>query len=143
MIQYRIADGRSDKTSQHEQVSQAVRDWFRLPFEGMGYRCAERFFGAYWSTGMVYPNPAGIMRWIDDPLDIWIRGLAVRPAFPGQGIGSALVTRAQADGHSAGCRSMLINVALQNSGARRLYGRLGFRDEVYRRCQFASPPKRP
>ena len=253
---------------QHEQVRQAVRDWFRQPFEGMGYRNEERFFGAYWSTGMVYPSPAAItapadflsdlqtyygqdevvvclddpvlerqlgpilttggwtedesdiflahvgpapivttrpglvlepateanlreyaltglmsfddvevmpdeealaremarrreelagtgrgllarvegepaaiMRWFDDPLDIWIRGLAVRPAFRGQGIGSALVNRGLADGHAAGCRSLLINVALQNSGARRLYGRLGFGDEVYRRRQFTPPPK--
>jgi GNAT superfamily N-acetyltransferase len=254
--------------TQHEQIALAVKGWFRRPFEGMGYHNEERSFGAYWSTGMVFPGraamgapaaflsdlrshygqgevivclddpvleaqlgpelvaagwsegesdmflahvgaapaasarpglvlepageanlqafslaglisfddvetmpdeatltremarrreelagsgrgllarikgePAGIMRWFDDPLDIWIRGLAVRPAFRGQGIGSALVKRRLKDGYEAGQRSSLINVALRNHGARRLYGRLGFRDEVYRRRQFVSPPK--
>jgi len=80
--------------------------------------------------------PVGIMRWFDDPLDIWIRGLAVRPAYRGRGIGSALVARRLADGYAAGQRSLLINVALHNDGAQRLYHRLGFHDEVYRRRQY-------
>jgi ribosomal protein S18 acetylase RimI-like enzyme len=80
--------------------------------------------------------PVGIMRWFDDPLDIWIRGLAVRAAYRGRGIGSALVARRLADGYTAGHRSLLINVALHNDGAQRLYQRLGFRDEVYRRRQY-------
>lgn len=248
---------------QHDQVARAVRDWFRQPFAGMGYRSERRPFGTYWSTGMVYPDlaaagdpaafladlqayygseevvinlddhdlaqrlepalvaagwreeesdmflahtgprpapgprpglalepaseanleafalvglisfddieklpdrqtlaaemarrrdeldgdgrgllatcqgvPAGILRWFDDPLDIWIRGLAVRPAYRGRGIGSALVERRLADGYEAGRRSLLINVALHNAGARRLYRRLGFHDEVYRRRQY-------
>lgn len=80
--------------------------------------------------------PAGIMRWFDDPFDIWIRGLAVRPAYRGRGLGSALVQRRLADGYAAGQRSLLINVALKNDGALRLYRRLGFVDELYRRRQF-------
>ena len=81
-------------------------------------------------------EPVGIMRWFDDPLDIWIRGLAVRPAYRGRGIGSALVARRLADGYAADQRSLLINVALRNDGAQRLYRRLGFHDEVYRRRQY-------
>lgn len=253
--------------SQHELIARAVRDWFRLPSEGMGYRAVARPYGTYWNTGFVYPGPAavtdqdgfladlqayngleesvvaldnpqleeqlgptliaagwtegesdiflahvgpvnapkaktklalepvtganlgdyalmclasfdevettsdeekllaemarrreelagdgrallarvdgvpaGIMRWFDDPLDIWINGLAIRPAFRGQGIGSALVRQCLADVYAAGRRSLLINVALSNSGARRLYRRLGFHDEVYRRRMF-SPPR--
>lgn len=80
--------------------------------------------------------PVGIMRWFDEPPDIWIRGLAVRPAFRGLGIGSALIERRLADGYAAGQRSLLINVALKNHGAQRLYRRLGFNDEVYRRRQY-------
>lgn len=253
---------------QHDQVAQAVRDWFRQPFTGMGYHAELRPFGTYWSTGMVYPSPAaaadlgafmsdlrayygpdemvinlddvqlqhdlapalaaagwreaesdmflahtgavpttgprpglvlapvseanlepfalvglvsfadvegvpdeqtlaaemtrrrdelagegrgllalyqdvpaGIMRWFDDPLDIWIRGLAVRPAYRGRGIGSALVERRLADGYAAGQRSLLINVALDNEDAQRLYRRLGFHDEVYRRRQYQNEGK--
>jgi ribosomal protein S18 acetylase RimI-like enzyme len=251
---------------QHDEVAQAVRAWFRQPFDGMGYRSQVRSFGTYWSTGMVYPSPAaandldafladlrarygpeqvvlnlddrrleetmapallaagwregesdkflahtaiapasnprpglalepvtednlrefalvglvgfdeaehdptelalaaemarrrqeiegsgrgllarfedvpaGILRWFDDPLDIWIRGLAVRPAYRRRGIGSALVQRRLADGYAVGQRSLLINVALGNQGAQRLYRRLGFADEVYRRRQFIQP----
>lgn len=251
---------------QHEQISRAVRDWFRLPFEGMGYRAVARPFGTYWNTGLVFPGPtavddpagfqtdlwayygpdeavivlddpeleeqlgpilvtsgwtegesdiflahigpvnardaipglllepvtdanlrdyalaglvgfgaveatpdeerllaelarrrqelagdgrallarvhgvpAGIMRWFDDPHDIWINGLAVRPAFRGQGIGGALVRRCLVDVHALDRRSLLINVAIENNGAQRLYRRLGFHDEVYRRRMFLPP----
>ena len=82
--------------------------------------------------------PAGIMRWFDELPDIWIIGLAVRPTFRRQGIGSALLKRRLVDSYAAGRRSIIINVAVNNDGARRLYGRLGFVDEVYRRTQFIS-----
>ncbi len=257
--------------SQHDQVAQAVRGWFREPFESMGYRAETGTFGTYWNTGMVFPSPvaasdptgflndlrttygqakmmvclddsslerqlrpalaaagwsegeseiflahfgpaqygpapetpvgialqmepvteanlrdyaltgliafedaeeepyqetlaaemarrrqelagtgrglmarvddtpAGIMRWFEETPDIWIVGLAVRPAFRGQGIGSALIKQRLVDSYAAGRRSVIINVAVKNDGARRLYDRLGFADEVYRRVQLQSP----
>ena len=254
------------KHPQHEQVAQAVRGWFRQPFEGMGFRSEVGTYGTYWSTGMVYPSraaaadpagfladlrsyygraivvinlddnsleeqlapalaaagwrkdsndvflahvgpvpeanpgpaielepaaeanlrefawtgliafddveaepdgetlaaemarrreeltgsgrgllarfegaPAGIMRWFEEPHDIWIRGLAVRPVYRGLGIGNALLRRRLAEDYAAGRRSVLINVDRGNSDARRLYDRLGFTDEVYWRIQLILP----
>jgi ribosomal protein S18 acetylase RimI-like enzyme len=83
-------------------------------------------------------EPAGILRWFEEVPDIWITGLAVRPAFRRQGIGSALLKRRLVDSYADGRRSVIINVAMKNDGARRLYGRLGFADEVYRRIQLNS-----
>jgi ribosomal protein S18 acetylase RimI-like enzyme len=40
---------------EHDDLARTVRDWFRLPFEGMGYRAEAGRWGAYWDTGYVYP----------------------------------------------------------------------------------------
>jgi ribosomal protein S18 acetylase RimI-like enzyme len=38
----------------HDQLASVVRDWFHLPFEGMGYRAERRRWGTYWNHGKVY-----------------------------------------------------------------------------------------
>lgn len=56
----------------------------------------------------------------------YINALAARPAFQGQGLGSALLDIARELAADAGCRQLSIQVFEQNSRAVRLYLRQGF-----------------
>ena len=38
----------------HDELVQAVRDWFHEPFQEMGYQAERRRWGTYWSTRHVY-----------------------------------------------------------------------------------------
>lgn len=38
----------------HDRLVNAVRDWFHLPFQGMGYLAEKRRWGTFWSNGRVY-----------------------------------------------------------------------------------------
>ncbi len=56
----------------------------------------------------------------------YIQAIAVDPAERGAGIGSMLMSVADAAAESAGSANLALDVAEHNDGARRLYERLGF-----------------
>lgn len=56
----------------------------------------------------------------------YLHRIAVRPEAAGRGIGAALLSAAMEWGAKSGGNSMILNVRLENSRARRLYERLGF-----------------
>lgn len=61
------------------------------------------------------------------PATWYVNVLAVLPAFRNLGLGSRLLSLAENLGRAAECRGMSIIVADANTGARRLYERLGYR----------------
>jgi GNAT superfamily N-acetyltransferase len=80
-------------------------------------------------------EPAGVIWWHEEPLDIWINQVGTRIPYRLQGIATELVRQCAEDAYDRGYKSVLINVASDNAAALRIYRRLGFRDEVYRyRC---------
>jgi ribosomal protein S18 acetylase RimI-like enzyme len=83
---------------------------------------------------------AGIIWWYEETeseaTDWWINWLGIRAPYRGQGIGSALLRRCLADGYVNGCRSIMINVLVENKRAIRLYRWLGFQDEIYWRQRY-------
>ncbi len=87
----------------------------------------------------LFSDPAGMICWYDDPVDIWINLLGIRKIYRGLGIGRALLHRLLIDSFERGCRSVLINVMEENTGAIQLYKRLGFSDQVYWRQHYLSP----
>jgi ribosomal protein S18 acetylase RimI-like enzyme len=68
--------------------------------------------------------------------DWWINWLGTCISYRGQGIGSALLNQCLADGYVNGCRSVMINVLVENERAIRLYRRLGFQDKIYWRQRY-------
>jgi GNAT superfamily N-acetyltransferase len=56
----------------------------------------------------------------------YVSNAAVRPDRRGRGIGAALFKAAEAEARSLGCASICLDVETENSGAIRLYERLGF-----------------
>jgi ribosomal protein S18 acetylase RimI-like enzyme len=56
----------------------------------------------------------------------YIYGFRVRPEFRGEGVGSLLLTNAEADLQKRGFRTVVLNVGRDNPGARRLYERYGY-----------------
>ena len=77
--------------------------------------------------------------WYNDPFDIWINLLGVRKVYRGLGIGRALLQRMLIDSYERGCRSVLINVMEEKTGAIQLYRRIGFTDQVYWRQHYIPP----
>jgi ribosomal-protein-alanine N-acetyltransferase len=71
--------------------------------------------------------------------EIHINNVAVRPAFRGQGIGTALLHQALAEGRRLGARRATLEVRASNLGARRLYERLGFYVAGTRRNYYTNP----
>ena len=60
-------------------------------------------------------------------LDEWyIQMVAVSPDARGRGIGSILLDEAQRRAHETGCVRLALDVDVQNTGAIRLYERLGY-----------------
>jgi ribosomal protein S18 acetylase RimI-like enzyme len=60
-----------------------------------------------------------------------IHDLAVLPDQRGKGVGHALLGAAQAAAQAAGCCKLTLEVQEDNTPARRLYQRFGFRDVTY------------
>ena len=60
-----------------------------------------------------------------------IHDLAVRPGFRGRGIGRALLSAAEASARRRDCYKLTLEVQDDNTPARTLYDRFGFRDVVY------------
>lgn len=71
------------------------------------------------------------------PESFYINMLAAYPRFRGQGAGSALLAQADRLAQAAGCNLISIEVFASNSGALRLYRRLGF-EQLERRPTIAS-----
>jgi GNAT superfamily N-acetyltransferase len=76
-------------------------------------------------------QPVAVVWWHEEPLDIWINHVSTRVPFRRQGIASEVLRQCTEDAYDRGYKSVLINVDSDNVPARRLYHRLGFRDEVY------------
>ncbi|MGD8379089.1 MAG: N-acetyltransferase [Gammaproteobacteria bacterium] len=62
----------------------------------------------------------------------YVNVLATFPEFRGKGYGSQLLTIAEALAHDSGARGMSIIVADTNTGARRLYERMGYQEQARR-----------
>jgi ribosomal-protein-alanine N-acetyltransferase len=71
--------------------------------------------------------------------EIHINNLAMRPAFRGQGMGTALIHHVLAEGHALGARRATLEVRASNAGALRLYQRLGFYQAGIRRDYYTKP----
>lgn len=60
-----------------------------------------------------------------------IHDLAVVPAWRGKGVGRALLSAAEQRARDRGCCKMTLEVQEDNTPARMLYERFGFRDVIY------------
>ena len=69
-----------------------------------------------------------------------IQNLGIDPAHRGRGLGSLLLSKAAAGFRAAGLKRMHLEVTTENTGAVRLYERLGFRrsDVVYKAVEIAG-----
>ncbi|MBM3778341.1 MAG: ribosomal-protein-alanine N-acetyltransferase [Acidimicrobiia bacterium] len=71
--------------------------------------------------------------------EIHINNVAVRPAYRGNGIGTALLQHALAQSSRLGARRARLEVRASNAGALRLYERLGFSLAGVRRNYYSHP----
>lgn len=71
--------------------------------------------------------------------EIHINNVAMRPAWRGQGIGTALMHHVFAEARALGARRATLEVRASNAGARRLYERLGFYVAGARRNYYTNP----
>nr|HOP09313.1 N-acetyltransferase [Candidatus Methanofastidiosa archaeon] len=60
------------------------------------------------------------------PDEFYISNVSVSPESRGKGIGTELMDKAQETAKEKGCDTLLLDVAIENDGAKRLYERLGF-----------------
>jgi GNAT superfamily N-acetyltransferase len=79
----------------------------------------------------MHGQPAGIIWWQEEILDIWVNQIGTRAPFRGQGITGELLRQCTEDAYYRGYKSVLLNVAGDNLVALSLYHRLGFCDQVY------------
>jgi GNAT superfamily N-acetyltransferase len=79
----------------------------------------------------VHKEPAGIIWWHEETLDVWVKQLGTRIPFRRQGIARELLRQCIEDTYDRGFKSALARLSSNNVAARSLYHRLGFRDEVY------------
>ena len=77
--------------------------------------------------GGMFANFAITARIPTSPDLLYLEAIAVSAAFRGQGIGTVLLTDAEAWGRAIGRSRMALHVLQRNTGARRLYERFGFR----------------
>ncbi len=66
--------------------------------------------------------------------DFYLAGVAVDEKVRGKGIGGLILDRAVEMARERGCKRVVLDVALDNPGAKRLYGRTGFK--VYNKRSF-------
>ncbi|MDD1774854.1 MAG: GNAT family N-acetyltransferase [Methanobacterium sp.] len=59
--------------------------------------------------------------------DFYLAGVAVDEEFRGQGVGSLLLEEGVNMARKRGCERVVLDVALDNPGAKRLYERIGFK----------------
>lgn len=71
--------------------------------------------------------------------ELHINNLAVLPEHRGTGIGSALLTRALAEGAALGAKRATLEVRRSNQAARRLYERFGFSVAGVRQGYYSHP----
>ena len=71
--------------------------------------------------------------------EIHINNVAIRPAYRGQGLGSALLRHVMAEATRLGAKRATLEVRASNSAARRLYERLGFYVAATRRTYYTNP----
>jgi ribosomal-protein-alanine N-acetyltransferase len=71
--------------------------------------------------------------------ELHINNLAVLPEHRGTGIGSALLTRALAEGAALGAKRATLEVRRSNEAARRLYERFGFSVAGVRHSYYSHP----
>lgn len=71
--------------------------------------------------------------------EIHINNVALRPACRGLGLGTALMRHVLAEGRRLGARRATLEVRASNTGARRLYERLGFAPAGTRRNYYSDP----
>jgi ribosomal-protein-alanine N-acetyltransferase len=71
--------------------------------------------------------------------EIHVNNIAIRPAFRGQGIGTALMHHVLAEGRALGARRATLEVRASNGAARRMYERLGFAVAGTRRDYYSHP----
>ncbi|GAB4531773.1 MAG: hypothetical protein Kow0063_11450 [Anaerolineae bacterium] len=81
-------------------------------------------------------EPAGVIWWHEEPLDIWVNQIGVRIPFRRQGIASELLRQCTEDAYYRGYRSVLLNVTSDNRAAIRLYRKLGFLGQVYKTRRY-------
>ena len=75
---------------------------------------------------------------LEDPGSLYLSGLAVRPEFQGQGLGSQLLHRVHANAAKLGCLRVSLICFERNEGACRLYRREGY-TELARRPLVPHP----
>jgi ribosomal-protein-alanine N-acetyltransferase len=71
--------------------------------------------------------------------ELHINNLAVLPEYRRHGVGSALLTRALAEGAALGARRATLEVRRSNDAARLLYERFGFTIAGVRRGYYTNP----
>lgn len=71
--------------------------------------------------------------------EIHINNVAVRPGFRSQGMGTALMHHVLAEGRRLGARRATLEVRASNTGALRLYERLGFQATARRPHYYTGP----
>jgi ribosomal-protein-alanine N-acetyltransferase len=71
--------------------------------------------------------------------EIHINNVAIRPAYRGHGLGSALMHHVLAEARRLGAHRATLEVRDSNAGARRLYERIGFRVAGTRRNYYSHP----
>ena len=94
----------------------------------------------YWGVGESEPEFCGTVQGIRDEHGAGaIQNLGVTPRHRGQGLGSGLLLHALLGFREIGLRRAFLEVTAQNSGAVRLYQRLGFRRvrTVYKAAEVA------
>lgn len=95
---------------------------------------------AYQPPGQGRPDYCGTIQGLRDRRDYGaIQNLGVIPGHRGHGLGTILLTHALEGFRLAGLRRTCLEVTAQNTGAIRLYGRLGFRRvrTVYKAAEVA------
>jgi ribosomal-protein-alanine N-acetyltransferase len=71
--------------------------------------------------------------------EVHINNVAIRPIYRGLGMGTALLLHVLAEGRRLGARRTTLEVRASNTGARRLYERLGFYVAGTRRNYYTNP----
>lgn len=59
--------------------------------------------------------------------DFYLAGVAVHEKFRGQGVGNFMLNQGINKARQKGCKRVVLDVALDNPGAKRLYERVGFK----------------
>ena len=73
--------------------------------------------------------------------EIHVNNLAIRQAYQGQGLGTALLKEALQAGANRGAERATLEVRRSNAPARRLYESLGFEVAATRPNYYVSPPE--